>query len=84
MGRAEQGDDGTTMTELRYLAPNSLDEAIKAFTGSFYFMPPIAWHGKYPSSDIMFGEWIIDYIKHEQLALKATRQLDGGLEGMSG
>src|SRR3954452_21744604 len=34
MGRAEQGDDGTTMTELRYLAPNSLDEAIRAFAAA--------------------------------------------------
>jgi carbon-monoxide dehydrogenase medium subunit len=34
MGRAEQGDCGTTMTELRYLAPNSLDEAISAFAAA--------------------------------------------------
>ena len=34
MGRAEQGDDGTTKTELRYMAPNSLDEAISAFAAA--------------------------------------------------
>src|SRR5450432_1966500 len=32
--RADQGDDGTTMTEIRYLAPGTLDEAIKAFAAS--------------------------------------------------
>ena len=34
MGRAEKGRSRTTMTELRYLAPNSLDEAISAFAAA--------------------------------------------------
>jgi len=31
MGRKDEGDTGTSMTELRYLAPRTLDEAISAF-----------------------------------------------------
>lgn len=34
MGRADKGDGGTIMTELRYLAPNTLDEAIGAFAAA--------------------------------------------------
>src|SRR6516164_11145903 len=34
MGRKDEGDTGTSMTELRYLAPRTLDEAIGAFAAA--------------------------------------------------
>src|SRR3954451_22549562 len=34
MGRADRGDAGTTMTELRYLAPHTLEEAVSAFAAA--------------------------------------------------
>src|SRR5436309_10555531 len=34
MGGQKKGDGGRTMTELRYLAPNSLDEAIGAYAAA--------------------------------------------------
>src|SRR3954447_927736 len=34
MGRADRGDAGTSMMELRYLAPHTLDEAVSAFAAA--------------------------------------------------
>src|SRR5215471_10656096 len=34
MGRKDEGDTGTSMTELRYLAPRTLDEAISAYAAA--------------------------------------------------
>src|SRR5215471_14399738 len=34
MGRKDEGDTGTSMTELRYVAPGTLDEAISAFAAA--------------------------------------------------